>query len=247
MSSYLCSNETLSVVADIVSENFEVDPIIAFKELLEYNYENLKNLYDEKGYYPREYHRLIDITEAQKIQSINNYLYQTVDTVNCYVLDWLTEYADKKKHLIDNASEKLYWDLEDKYIIEEPKDNGRALYDKYNGDIKEIAKEIRKDLKAVFGKSIKFSVRCSYFSMGMDDKHCYNLEEYLEAYSEPYDTEYDKQERLELFNKCKIVKSSVIKRIEAIHRKYNYHESDPYTDYYDCGYYGEPVHNLIKR
>lgn len=39
----------------------------------------------------------------------------------------------------------------------------KEIFNLFNGDVKEIAKEIRKDLKEVFGKEFKFSVRIQRF------------------------------------------------------------------------------------
>lgn len=115
MSSYLCSKETISVVADVVSANFDIEVEEAFKDLLAYNLENLQTRYGDTDW-GQDRHKYVEVecSEAQKIQSIRNYLYQTDDYVSNDLIQWLQEYSAEHKHLIDNATEKLYWDIEDK-------------------------------------------------------------------------------------------------------------------------------------
>ena len=117
----------------------------------------------------------------------------------------------------------------------------KELFYKYNGDVNLIAKQIRKDLKATFGNTAKFSVRISRYSLGqsinikikeIDDQHCYKDKEEAERKSKKGFYEYD-------FSKNKYVKDEVIEQIRNIHRKYNYDESDPMIDYFNVGYYGE--------
>ena len=117
----------------------------------------------------------------------------------------------------------------------------KELFYKYNGDVKLIAKQIRKDLKATFGNTAKFSVRIQRYSLGqsinisikeIDDQHCYKNKEEAERYSHKKFYQYD-------FTKYKYVKDEVIEKIREIHRKYNYDESNPMIDYFNVGYYGE--------
>lgn len=117
----------------------------------------------------------------------------------------------------------------------------KELFYKYNGDVKLIAKQIRKDLKATFGNTAKFSVRIQRYSLGqsinisikeIDNQHCYKNQEEAERYSHKKFYQYD-------FTKYKYVKDEVIEKIREIHRKYNYDESDPMIDYFNVGYYGE--------
>ena len=117
----------------------------------------------------------------------------------------------------------------------------KELFYKYNGDVKLIAKQIRKDLKATFGNTAKFRVRIQRYSLGqsinisikeIDNQHCYKNQEEAERYSHKKFYQYD-------FTKYKYVKDEVIEKIREIHRKYNYDESDPMIDYFNVGYYGE--------
>lgn len=115
MSSYLCSKETISVVADVVSANFDIEVEEAFKDLLAYNLENLIARYDDDEWFQETRHYTkVECSDAQKIHSIRNYLYQTDDYVSNDLIQWLQEYSLKHYHLIENATEKLYWDIEDK-------------------------------------------------------------------------------------------------------------------------------------
>lgn len=159
MSCYLCSSETISIVADVVCANFNIGVEEAFDELLSYNRENLEKRYKGPwGDYPRDYKEL-EYSEAQSIQSIRNYLYQTDDYVSNYLTEWLREYSSERQYLIDNADEELYWDIEDKYAeTPEPAITGLDGKDK---TIQECARLIKKDLNSKFGKSIKFSVTSS--------------------------------------------------------------------------------------
>lgn len=252
MSCYLCSNETLSVVADVVAENFNVTPAEAFDELLSYNYENLEKHYHNS--WPEEDREYVEVSvsEAQKVQSVNNYLYQTTDHVDNFLLHCLEKLSKSHQYLVDESDERLYWDIADRICEDEPDD--KELYNKFNGDVVEIAKQIRKDLKAKYGKSIKFSVTterglapCINIRIKeISDEYCYTLEEYKRIYIHDDDI-IDKEFKLERFRTHKVVRSEVIKEIQDIHRKYNYNHSDPLNDYYDVGYYGEHVDCFIKR
>ena len=109
MSCYLCSNETISIVADVVSTNFNVEVEEAFNELLSYNLENLKKRYDDVDWGQEDSHYVeVDCSEAQKIKPIKNYLYQTDDYVTNYLTEWLQKYSEENYHLIEEATEKLY-------------------------------------------------------------------------------------------------------------------------------------------
>lgn len=115
MSCYLCSNETISIVADVVSTNFNIKVEEAFKELLDYNVENLKKRYDDADWGQEKSHYIkVDCSKAQRIYSIRNYLYQTDDYVTNYLIEWLQGYSKENNDLIENADEKLYWDYSDK-------------------------------------------------------------------------------------------------------------------------------------
>ena len=253
MSSYLCSKETISVVADVVSTNFDIEVEEAFNDLLAYNLENLIKLYDDDEWFQESRHYVkVECSEAQKIYSIRNYLYETTDCVDNDLIQWLQEYSNENKHLVDNATEKLYWDIEDKPIIKQEATQiktRKQLYFERGLDIKDIAKLIRKDLKKEFGKDCKFSVRIKRFSGGQSldvtckkatDDIVYSYEELCEKarfdrlqYENPQLYEYLD----DLYQKQQFLTDDVIKTIKAIVDNYNYNESDPYTDYYDVGFY----------
>jgi len=224
MSCYLCSSETISIVADVVSTNFNVEVEEAFKELLDYNHENLEKRYNEKWEdYPREYKRL-EYSEAQAIQSIRNYLYQTDDYVNNYLIEWLQEYSRSRQCLIDNADEKIYWDAEDKYI-ETPEPQITGLEGK-GKTIQECARLIKKELNARYAGSAKFSVTSSRFYgtinikiLRLSKEYTYDREA-LRGREHEYrgvdvvDSIYANDER--------IIKDSTIAAIRAAFEKYNY-------------------------
>ena len=252
MSSYLCSKETISVVADVVSTNFNIEIEEAFNDLLAYNLENLKIRYRDTDW-GQDLHKYVKVecSEAQKIKSIRNYLYQTDDYVKNDLIQWLQEYSEEHYHLIENATEKLYWDIEDRQYdepVEETK-TAKQLYFERGLDVKDIAKLIRKDLKKEFGKGNKFSVRISRFSGGqsIDITAKQVTDDLVYSYKELY--ERNNLERLQwdnpdlyeylnkLYQKQQFLTDDVRKTIKSIVDQYNYNESDPYTDYYDVGFY----------
>lgn len=254
MSCYLCSKETISVVADVVSANFNVEVEEAFTELLSYNLENLIKRYDDAEW-GQDSHRYVEVecSEAQTIYSIRNYLYQTDDYVDNYLIQWLREYSKENKPLIDNATEELYWDVEDKPIIREeatPIKTRKQLYFERGLDIAEIAKLVRKDLKEEFGKDNKFSVRIKRFSGGQsldvtcrkaNADLCYTYEELCDKANFEWLKHDDPDLHKYLDKKYKEVQfltDETVKRIKSIVDNYNYNESDSYTDYYDVGFYG---------
>lgn len=254
MSCYLCSKETISVVADVVSANFNVEVEEAFKELLSYNLENLIKRYDDAdwGQDSRRYVE-VECSEAQTIYSIRNYLYQTDDYVDNYLIQWLREYSQKNHDLIDNATEELYWDVEDKPTIKEeatPIKTRKQLFHERGLDIAEIAKLVRKDLKTEFGKDNKFSVRIKRFSGGQsldvtcrkaNADLCYTYEELCEKANFEW-LQYDNPDLHKYLDKkykeVQFLTDETVKRIKSIVDNYNYDESDSYTDYYDVGFYG---------
>lgn len=252
MSSYLCSKETISVVADVVSANFDIEVEEAFKDLLAYNLENLEIRYGDTDWgQDRHEYVKVECSEAQKIKSIRNYLYQTDDYVSNDLIQWLQEYSEEHYHLIENATEKLYWDIEDKQYdepVEETK-TAKQLYYERGLDVKDIAKFIRKDLKKEFGKGNKFSVRTSRFSGGQaidiyikeaTDDLTYTYEELYQR-NNLEKLQWDNPDLYkylnELYQNSKFVRDEVKDTIKSIANKYNYNESDPYTDYYDVGFY----------
>ena len=88
---------------------------------------------------------------------------------------------------------------------------------------KDIAKEIRRDLKDEFGKTAKFSVRTKYFSMGSEINITI------------------KSAKSSLFkedgNRIENLNTEVVDKIKSIVDKYQVTESDPYTDYYYANFY----------
>ena len=116
---------------------------------------------------------------------------------------------------------------------------------------KEIAKWIRKDLKKEFGKTIKFSVTSAVYPREINVKikqismeHIIPENEFKEymicsylfdedrydEYMKPYTAGTNKFKKYHL-------KEDTYEKIQKIINKYNYDNSDPYTDYFDCNYY----------
>lgn len=115
MSCYLCSNETLSIVADVVSTNFDIEVEEAFNELLTYNLENLKARYNDEDWGQETSHYIKqEYSKAQEIQSIRNYLYQTDDYVTNDKIEWLQLYSSANYPLVERSTEKIYWDYANK-------------------------------------------------------------------------------------------------------------------------------------
>ena len=252
MSCYLCSNETLSIVADVVSTNFDIEVEEAFDDLLAYNLENLKERYDDDNWGQEDSHYTkVDCSEAQKIYSIRNYLYQTDDYVWNDLIKWLQDYSDNHKHLVDNATEKLYWDYCDKQYDETPVKETKTkkqLFFERNLDIKDIAKLIRKDLKKEFGKDCKFSVRIHRYSGGQSltvsckkatDDIIYSYKELCEK-ADFERLQYDNPQLYEhldkRYQKEQYLTDETLARIKDIVEYYNYDESDIYYDYCDVGF-----------
>jgi len=252
MSCYLCSNETISIVADVISTNFDIGVEEAFDDLLAYNLENLKERYDDEDWGQENSHYVeVDCSEAQKIQSIRNYLYQTTDYIKNDLTDWLEEYSTDNYNLIDNASEKLYWDIADKQYDEEPVKETKTkkqLFFERNLDIKDIAKLVRKDLKKEFGKDCKFSVRIHRYSGGQSltvsckqatDDIIYSYEELCEK-ADFERLQYDNPQLYEhldeRYKKEQYLTDETLARINEIVDYYNYDDSDIYYDYYEVGF-----------
>ena len=116
MSCYLCSNETISIVADVISTNYHIGVEEAFEELLQYNVQNLWKRYEDGEDWGQNSSHYIkqDYSKAQEIQSIRNYLYQTDDYITNDKIEWLQLYSSANYPLVENAKEKLYWDYADK-------------------------------------------------------------------------------------------------------------------------------------
>lgn len=261
MSAYLCSKETISVVADVVSTNFDIEVEEAFDDLLAYNLENLIKLYDDDEWFQESRHYVkVDCSEAQKVYSIGNYLYETTDCVDNDLIQWLQEYRNNHKDLIDNATEKLYYDVADKPIEKKEATKiktRKQLYLERGLDITEIAKLIRKDLKKEFGKDCKFSVRISRYSGGQSltvtpkkvtDDLIYTYEELCEKANFER-LQWDNPDLYEYLDKkyqeIQFLTDETISRIKKIVDYYNYDESDIYTDYFDVGFYSH-INDEIK-
>lgn len=129
----------------------------------------------------------------------------------------------------------------------------------------EIAKQIRKDLKELFGKDFKFSVTKSSvtYSRAIDVAiMSWNIEIYTEEYkqakkeAEESNTRetWDKVQELQREHKINVyiigqdepkiqytVKTEeaekLIEAVEKIHNLYNHNRSDAMTDYFDYNYY----------
>ena len=103
----------------------------------------------------------------------------------------------------------------------------KEVFWKFNGDVKEIAKEIRKDLKHTFEKEFKFSVRSKKYSGGqsinIDIKKAPEYACYIDTVSYRDPRTY--------------VKPYVVKQIKEIVEHYNYDNSNAMTDYFDVGFY----------
>ena len=103
----------------------------------------------------------------------------------------------------------------------------KKVFYEFDGDVKKIAKEIRKDLKEVFGKEFKFSVRIQRFSGGqainIDIKQAPKYACYVDTEMYPDPRTY--------------VKKYIIKQIKKITDHYNYDDSDIMTDYFNVGFY----------
>lgn len=103
----------------------------------------------------------------------------------------------------------------------------KKVFYEFNGDVKEIAKQIRKDLKEVFGKEFKFSVRIQRYSGGqsinIDIKQAPKYACYTDTEMYPDPRTY--------------VKKYVTDQIRKITDHYNYDDSDIMTDYFNVGFY----------
>lgn len=114
---------------------------------------------------------------------------------------------------------------------------------------KDIAKQIRKDLKEEFGKTAKFSVRKHDFSGGRsitiaikkaDSQYFKTLKEFEEEH-ETYKL-YHPESYKGLFNRFirgdKIaLKEEFVKKVEEIGNRLNWDNSEPEIDYFDVNYY----------
>ena len=116
-------------------------------------------------------------------------------------------------------------------------------------EMKTIAKWIRKDLKTEFGNTIKFSVTSCRYPREINVKVKEISKEYIMDKDEFYKEmmwssrfdEYMYNDYMEAYETGKFkryhLKEEIDKKITKIINKYNYDNSDPYTDYFDCNYY----------
>lgn len=124
-----------------------------------------------------------------------------------------------------------------------------------NMPLKEIAKEIRKNLRNEFGKSIKFSVRCRDYNVLIVNvkkatpEMFMSVAEFEESHSRYKMTNPAIYENLKYrFDRRDYValKEDVYDKIVEIVNEYNFDNSDPYTDYFDVNYYTNIGGNEIE-
>ena len=108
--------------------------------------------------------------------------------------------------------------------------------EKYSMDIKEIAKEIRKDLKKLF-PACKFSIKIERYAGGQSlnlDLVAATFDAFTEAGEDykqvnPYSIKESKHFTAEA--------KEVLQRAYDLTKKYNYDDSDSMTDYFDVNFY----------
>lgn len=120
-------------------------------------------------------------------------------------------------------------------------------------EIKELAKMIRTDLKNKYGNTIKFSVRSKGYPREINveikkisTEHLMTKEEFKEYMIcshlfdeqnyENYMKPYNETGEIRKFKRYHL-KDDVYEDIMKTINKYNYDNSDPYTDYFDVNYY----------
>lgn len=146
--------------------------------------------------------------------------------------------------------EHTYKYYEQPGVLEESTSKTKARKEGYAFEpTKEIAKWIRKDLKDEFGKTIKFSVTSGVYpreicvrikQISMD--HIMKFEDFKEHmicsynFGEEYYDDYLSAYSTMKFKKYHLI-SETYEKIQSIINKYNYDNSDPYTDYFDVNYY----------
>lgn len=121
----------------------------------------------------------------------------------------------------------------------------------HDSSTKEIAKQIRKDLKEVFGKEFKFGVRSDYNKIWVEAKSG-NKEIYTEEYKkattwEDFQELRENDRRLQFQPEIKNFKGmkfsytdfgiEFTKTLESIVEAYNHDNCDLMTDYFDVNYY----------
>lgn len=113
----------------------------------------------------------------------------------------------------------------------------------------DIAKQIRKDLKTVFEKTFKFSVKTQTYAGGGSINVVIlagNIEFYTKEYQElkKISTETgtcEARENLmrEYSDRYTEEGKKVMDEVERIYNQYNHNNSDSMTDYFDVNYYGQ--------
>lgn len=114
----------------------------------------------------------------------------------------------------------------------------------------ELAKAIRKNLKTVFGNTMKFSVRSKY--IGGTPSITIQIKEAHEGYFKTFEEYKRENQHLIVFygqdtyeqmmeqypkNRLSTLTEEVKDVITKLGNEFNYNNSDPYTDYFDVGYY----------
>ena len=109
-----------------------------------------------------------------------------------------------------------------------------------------IAKQIRKDLKTVFEKNFKFSVKTETYSWGWSiniEILEWNIQFYTDKYIELkriLSKSWSYEDRENLRREYPIYTKEgemIIEEVERIHKQYNHNNSDSMLDYYDVNYY----------
>ncbi|MBQ6220109.1 MAG: hypothetical protein IJH63_10230 [Methanobrevibacter sp.] len=113
----------------------------------------------------------------------------------------------------------------------------------------EIAKNIRRNLKKVFGKTMKFSVRSTFagstpsITVTIKEAHSNYFKTLSEYENEIMDLKinnpslYNSLIKQFKSNRVNALSDEVMECITYLANEFNYDNSDPYTDYYDVGYY----------
>lgn len=112
-------------------------------------------------------------------------------------------------------------------------------------EVKEIAKIIRKDLKAKFGKGIKFGVTTCRYPREINvkvkeikaDKYIEPFEDFSRDWKYHYSYNDEQIQRIYNARDYRCLSDETLVAIKEILNKYNYDDSDVYTDYFDVNYY----------
>lgn len=114
----------------------------------------------------------------------------------------------------------------------------------------ELAKTIKRNLKNVFGNTMKFSVRSEYIGgtpnitiqiKGAHKDYFKTFEEY-QAENKHLIAFYGIETYEQLMsqfkgNRLSALNDEVMECIQKLGNEFNYNNSDPYVDYFDIGYY----------